>query len=213
MGRRPTLASIISGLRTKNRWTLREMSNRTGIPLSTLAKVERGELTLTYDKLQQASERLGMPLSEFLKGNAAERPTTGRRALGVIENALNIATGKYDYYYLCTELRRKRMVPLLADVRARTVEEFGEMHRHTGEEFTFVLSGAVKVVTEFYDTSVLREGQSIYIDASMAHAYLLADGCDEARILCVMASGDEDLMEKLALDLEQPLVRRSSSAI
>jgi cytoskeletal protein RodZ len=37
--RRPTLGSLLRGLRMRNHWTLKEMSERTGIPLSTLAKV------------------------------------------------------------------------------------------------------------------------------------------------------------------------------
>jgi transcriptional regulator with XRE-family HTH domain len=174
------------------------MSARTGIPLSTLAKVERGELNLTYDKLQQLSERLNMPLSELLESGAnSEQPAyTARRSLGSIENALSIRTGKYDYYYLCTDLRRKEMVPILTDVHARTLEEFGEMHRHAGEEFTFVVSGSVQVVTEHYDPATLSEGQAIYFDATMPHAYLVADGCERATILCVMASAGEDIVEQ-----------------
>src|SRR5512145_2387338 len=63
--RRPTLGSLLRGLRLRNHWTLREMSERTGIPLSTLAKVEHDRLTLTYDKLLQLSERLKMRMSEL----------------------------------------------------------------------------------------------------------------------------------------------------
>ena len=43
----------------------------------------------------------------------------------------------------------------------------------------------------------LGEGQSIYIDSSMGHAYLAAEGCDEAVVLAVMSSGDEELLASL----------------
>ena len=56
--RHPTLGSLLRGLRTRNNWTLKEMSERSGIPLSTLSKVEHDRLTLTYDKLLQLSQRL-----------------------------------------------------------------------------------------------------------------------------------------------------------
>ena len=71
---KPTLGRLLRALRLRNDWTLKEMSGRTGIPLSTRAKVERDRLTLTYDKLQQLSERLGMRMSDLF----AERE---RRAL------------------------------------------------------------------------------------------------------------------------------------
>ncbi len=51
------------------------MSERTGIPLSTLAKVEHDRLTLTYDKLQQISQRLNLRMSElFSEADAAGEP-------------------------------------------------------------------------------------------------------------------------------------------
>ena len=62
---RPTLGRLLRSLRTRNDWTLKEMSKRTGIPLSTLAKVEHDRLTLTYDKLQQLSERLKIRMSDL----------------------------------------------------------------------------------------------------------------------------------------------------
>lgn len=62
---KPTLGRLLRGLRMRNDWTLKEMSERTGIPLSTLAKVEHDRLTLTYDKLQQVSQRLKIRMSEL----------------------------------------------------------------------------------------------------------------------------------------------------
>ena len=58
--RHPTLGSVMRSLRTRNAWTLKEMSERVDIPVSTLSKVEHDRLTLTYDKLQQLSRRLGL---------------------------------------------------------------------------------------------------------------------------------------------------------
>jgi hypothetical protein len=43
----------------------------------------------------------------------------------------------------------------------------------------------------------LEVGQSMYIDSSMGHAYLAAEGCDEAVVLAVMSSADEELLESL----------------
>ena len=85
----------------------------------------------------------------------------------------------------------------MARIRAKTFEEFGELVRHGGEEFTYVLSGQVVVNTEFYDPVTLKEGQSIYFDSSMGHAYLTAEGCDEAEVLTVMSSADEEQMQSL----------------
>jgi transcriptional regulator with XRE-family HTH domain len=195
----PTLGTVLRGLRDREGWTLKQMSARSGIPVSTLSKIEHDRLTLTYDKLQQLSQRLGMRLSDLFAENddAAAGRVTGRRSIGDIEHAVRVETPNYDYRYVCTELRRKRMIPVLAKIRAKTLEQFGDLVRHAGEEYVYVLKGRVEVITEFYDPVVLEEGQSIYIDSSMGHAYLAADGCDEAETLGIMSSADEELMQDL----------------
>ena len=61
----PTLGTLIRSLRARQGWTLKEMSEKTGIPLSTLAKVEHDRLTLGYDKLLQISQRLKIKMSDL----------------------------------------------------------------------------------------------------------------------------------------------------
>lgn len=197
-----TLGSLIKIVRQRNGWTLREMSAVVGIPLSTLAKVETDKLSLTYDKLQQFTSRLGLTMAEFLaQGEPAAEATAapavmGRRSLTTSGNSVRIKTPNYDYEYLCADLRQKRMVPIITRVRTRDIGEFGEAVRHKGEEFVFVLEGAIEVHLEFYTPIVLQAGQGVYLDSSMNHAYVCKD-CDSALILGVCSSEDPDLAGEL----------------
>ena len=194
----PTLGALLRSLRDREGLTLKQMSEKCGIPVSTLSKVEHDRLTLSYDKLYQLSQRLGIRMSDlFAETNNNVQAITARRSLGDIDLAVRVETPNYDYYYLCTELRRKRMIPVITKIRAHSVQQFGELSHHAGEEYVYVLKGKVVVATEFYDPVTLSEGQSIYIDSSMGHAYLTADGCDEAEVLGVMSSADDDLMQAL----------------
>lgn len=202
----PALGTLLRGLRTRQGWTLKEMSEHTEIPLSTLSKIEHDRLTLTYDKLQHLAQRLNLRMSELFSepdSDSAPKPVTARRSLGSLDKALRVQTDNYDYYYLCTELRRKRMIPILTKVRAKTTAEFGELVRHPGEEYVHVMEGRIQVHTEFYDPVVLETGQGIYIDSQMGHAYIVDTGCEEAVLLAVCASADEDLMESLITLHEQ----------
>ncbi len=196
---RPTLASVMRGIRSRNGWTLKQMSERSGIPVSTLSKVEHDRLTLSYDKLQQVSERLDMSMSDLFaeSGSRDEPQVTGRRSIGRIETAVQVTTTNYDYHYLCTDLRQKRMIPIVTRIRARSAAEFGELVKHHGEEFIFVLDGAIQVHSEFYDPVTLATGESIYLDSSMGHAYVTAEGCDEAVVLGVCSSSNDGLLESL----------------
>lgn len=196
----PTIGGLLRSLRNRKGWTLKQMSEQSGIPLSTLSKVEHDRLTLSYDKLLQLSQRLNLRMSELFAEQdevAVEAPVTARRSIGRIADAIRVNTDNYDYYYLCPELRRKRMIPVLTRVRAKSIEEFGELVHHSGEEYIHVLEGRAEVHTEFYDPIVLEVGESVYIDSNMGHAYIAAEGCEEVLLLGVCSSSDEQLMESL----------------
>ena len=195
----PTLGTVMKSIRSRNGWTLKEMSAKSGIPVSTLSKVEHDRLTLSYDKLQQLSQRLSIRMSDLFaedEGDSAPR-VTGRRSVGTIDQAVRVTTDNYDYHYLCTDLRQKRMIPIITRIRAHSAREFGELVRHQGEEFIYVLEGEIEIHTEFYDPVALKTGQGIYLDSSMGHAYVVADGFDEALVLGVCSSADDGLMDSL----------------
>jgi transcriptional regulator with XRE-family HTH domain len=196
---KPTLGSLLKGLRARNGWTLKEMSEKTGIPFSTLSKVEHDRLTLTYDKLLQLGERLNMRMSELFSETAepTDQPPTARRSIGTVETAVSVSTPNYDYYYLFPELRKKRMIPILTRVIAKSVAEFGPLVHHSGEEWMYVIKGAIEIHTEFYEAVRLEEGQAIYLDSSMGHAYVVAPGHEEALVIGACASADEDHMNSL----------------
>jgi transcriptional regulator with XRE-family HTH domain len=197
-----TLGSLIRMVRQKHGWSLRTMSAKVGIPVSTLGKVESDKLSLTYEKLQQLSSRLGMTVTEFLAqaettpAASAPRPITARRSMTGPHNSVEISTPNYIYRYLCTDLSGKRMVPMIGRVRARSAEEFGEFSRHRGEEFIFVLEGTIEVHTQFYTPVTLITGQGIYLDSSMGHAYTAKD-CESALALLVCSDEGVDLSEDL----------------
>jgi transcriptional regulator with XRE-family HTH domain len=196
-----TLGSLIRLVRKKNSWTLRQLSEKVGIPLSTLAKVEADKLSLTYDKLQQFAARLGLSMTEFLAQGEASAANalpvvTARRSLSDNGNSIQISTPNYDYEYLCADLRQKRMVPILTRIRSRDITQFGEPVRHQGEEFIFVLEGTIEVHLQFYNPVTLKTGQGIYIDSTMGHAYVTKD-CDSALVLGVCSSEDPNLASEL----------------
>ena len=213
MSAHPTLGGILRELRGNRGWTLKEMSERSGIPVSTLSKVEHDRLTLTYDKLLQLSQKLNIRMSElFAESEVAEEGVTARRSIGRLDNSVRVTTPNYDYYYLCTELRRKRMIPVLTRIRAKSLSEFGDLVRHSGEEYIHVLEGAIIVHSEFYDPVTLNAGEGIYIDSNMGHAYVAAEGCDEALVLGVCSSADEGLMDSL-MTIHEPTLAHDRTEI
>jgi transcriptional regulator with XRE-family HTH domain len=190
-----TLGAVLAELRARNGWTLKEMSQRSGIPVSTLSKIEHGRLSLTYDKLQKLAERLKIRMADLF-AEAEEKASTprailGRRSIGTMQSAVRVDTPNYEYNYVCTELRNKLMVPVVTRVHVQSIDDFGELVRHPGEEFIYVVSGLLMVHTEFYDPVQLDQGESLYIDSGMGHAYVCAPGCKEVVLLGVMSSAEQ----------------------
>lgn len=197
MSEQPNLGDCLRSLRKQHGWTLQDVSHLTGVAVSTLSKVENDQMSLTYDKLLQVCGGLGIHVTELLNGDSKRPTARTRRSVASAANTLRQLTRNYDYHYLATDLVRKRMVPILAHARARTLEEFGPLTRHAGEEFLIVLKGEIELHTEQYAPVRLKQGESVYIDSTMGHAYLSV-GEGDAEMLCV-CSGEE-------LDMEQTLI-------
>jgi transcriptional regulator with XRE-family HTH domain len=191
---------IVKRLRQERGWKLSDMSEAVGIPLSTLSKIENDKLTLSYEKLWQFAQSLKIPLTDLFAEPLAKQAApviTGRRSLATLDSAVNVTTPNYEYNYFCTDLRQRRMIPIYTRVTAKTLEEFGDFARHSGEEFAYVIEGAVELHSEFYEPIILQRGEGVYIDSTMGHAYLVPPDCDEAVMLVVCASGDDHLQEEL----------------
>ena len=177
----PGPGETIRAMRKRAGLTLAELSNRTGLAVSTLSKLEVGNVSLSYDKLMLISKGLEIDMAELLDstphpGSAAN--FGGRRVVQRSGEGQQVETRSYSQSYLATELLNKRMTPIYVELHARTLPEFfaefGDFIRHPGEEFSYVIEGAVEFHTELYAPLTLQAGDSIYFDSEMGHAYLKA---------------------------------------
>jgi uncharacterized cupin superfamily protein len=72
----------------------------------------------------------------------------------------------------------------------------------------YVLEGAIRLHTEFYETDVLEAGDCAYFDSTMGHAYLSA-GDKPARLLVMCSSATPNLAQTLREELKQRLNARA----
>ncbi len=180
----PNPGDHIRDVRKRLHLTLSELSDRTGLAVSTLSKLEKGNVSLSYDKLMLLSRGLGVDMAELLSEAPAARPASvgaGRRVVHRAGEGQLVQTQSYEQVYLASELLSKRFTPIVVEVKARSIEafkaEFGDLIRHPGEEFAYVLEGEVAFHSELYAPVTLKAGDSIYFDSEMGHAYLkAADG-------------------------------------
>jgi quercetin dioxygenase-like cupin family protein len=86
---------------------------------------------------------------------------------------------------LCSELANKKMNVGIMEISARTPSEAGGLATHEGEEFIYVIAGAIEVHTEDYRPTRLDEGDCIYMDSTSGHVYVNVGDAPIARVLAV----------------------------
>ena len=195
----PPPGARIRALRLGQGLTLAQLSERTGLANSTLSKLERGTISLSYDKLMLISQGLGLDVASLVDSKPQVPGVPGltacRRVLQRAGEGPVVETRSYRQTYLGTELLDKKMTPIFVEIRARTLDEFvaefGGLIRHPGEEFTYVLEGELDFHSELYAPVRLRAGDSIYFDSEMGHAYLNATA-QRCRLLCTCSPRGPD---------------------
>lgn len=163
------LGRRVRRLRREAGWTLAELASRTGVATSTLSKVENNLLSLTYNNLSKLAKGLGVDIAQLFTDEVAS-PHTNSMAVVRRGEGLHQRTPNFGHEFLFESIADKRMVPLVTEVRSRTLEDFGEWDRHEGEEFIFVLEGTIEIFVGQAEPQRLRAGDSCYFDASLPHA-------------------------------------------
>jgi transcriptional regulator with XRE-family HTH domain len=170
--------------------TLADLALLSSVSASTISKVENGIVSPTYDVIMKLAQGLGADVSDMFGSTASvppgERGPSGWRVIGRKNEYELIETENYEHHYLCSVFKSKRMVPIIARLKADSITKFGELIKHGGEEFIYVLKGRITLHSEFYTPAELGEGDYAYLDSRMGHAYLRSGDAD-ATVLCICA--------------------------
>lgn len=208
-----TPGAALKALRRKHGWTLAEVSKRTGLPTSTLSKIENDRMSPTFDKLARISTGLKIDLATLFGGDGgadAQPAASARRCIVRAGEGKAIETRNYSHLYPAWDLLNKRIIPIVAELHARSLEEFGELIRHPGEEYAYVLEGEVDLYTSVYAPVRLQAGDSIYFDSGMGHAYIAASE-GPCRVLSLCSAPETQLIAATAGRPRTEEARRSAA--
>lgn len=177
------LGKRVRELRKEKGWTLEQAAVEAGLARSTLSKIENGQMSPTFEALKKLAQGLAISVPQLFTP-PSKAQVMGRMSVTKDGTGQPHPTATYEHELLAGTMTRKQMLPYRARIRARSLEEFGGWVRHDGEEFLFVLTGIIRLYTEFYEPQELRRGDSAYYDASMGHN-LISVSPEDATVLWV----------------------------
>lgn len=173
--------------------TLQELSERSGVALSTISKAERGDIALTYEKFAGLAQALGLEFEQLLGRRRTPDARRLRPTFTPSGGQVIYDTPNYEYGMLADALTGKRMLPMRAHIRARSVDDFPDYIRHPGEEFVFVLGGEIELRFENGDAFRLAPGDSLYFDSAVGHVYLSVSKEDAEILACCTGTDVREL--------------------
>lgn len=179
-------------LRLDRGMTLQHVAERSGLAVSTVSKVERGLMALTYDRFSELATGLGVDIAELFSEDG-ERFKAGEVAVAKAGEHRLHETETYLYEMLFPDVWGKSMTPMIGNLKPFETMNFDRFISHAGEEFVFVLSGRVTVCLQDKMPFVMEAGDSMYLDSTRGHLYA-SSGAEPARILvvCTNSAGAEN---------------------
>lgn len=185
---RERVGERLRALRKAGGHTLKQLSQRSGVALSTLSKIELGQISVSYEKLAAAAHALDVDIAQLFDARAAAAPHA--RGTVVVRSTLadspHYDGDNYDYRMLATTFPARRMTPIVGTIVARERSQFPDYIRHAGQEFVMVLSGKVRILFENGEEVELSRQESAYFDSGVGHIYLSV-GRTDAQVMVVMA--------------------------
>ena len=181
------LGARVRELRKARNWTLEQAAQQAGLARSTLSKIENSQMSPTYEALRKLAVGLEISVPQLFTP-PVKNQINGRMASTKSGQGTAHPTTTYEHELLAESLSKKKMLPYHARIRARSIEEFDGWVRHDGEEFLYVLTGVIKLFTEFYEPLEMRRGDSAYYDATMGHN-VISTSEEDATILWITSLG------------------------
>jgi len=180
--------AAIRKLRLARGWNLATLSAESGVPISTISRVELGQNALNYEKLMRLCRALEVDLEGLVTREAEATPAaTGRRSVVRAGDGPPTRAGGNTGRRAAADLLSKSLSPMVLDVTASSLEAHGPLAAHQGEAYALVLDGDVEFHSHLYAPLPMATGDAVYFDASAGYALLAPSR--PAKVLLV-ASGE-----------------------
>lgn len=175
------IGDIIHTVRKDKKLTLAELSEKSGVALATLSRMENGKMTGTLESHIAICKALEITLGDLYKDLPAAKKTVEVQMKNTHTNVF-VHNKRSTSEILASNVLDKKMMPILIKIQPGGVTHTEETKSGI-EKFVYILYGKIEVHigTEKY---MLLKSDTLYFEGSLPH-YFKNLGQDEAHMICV----------------------------
>jgi len=167
----------IKNLRLKQGKTLKRLSEETGLSVSFISQVERGESSIAITSLNKISEALDVHIKSFFEPEHAE----DFKIVPSEIDSFKLEKSEQELLRVSSEFENRRLDSYIINVPSNSQSEPSS---HDGEEMYYVIEGQA----EFYvndEKYTLSKGELIHYPSSYKHFYK-NNSQENLLILCIL---------------------------
>jgi transcriptional regulator with XRE-family HTH domain len=189
-------------LRLKRGWTLEELACRSSLSKAFLSRLESGDRQASIAAALTLARIFNVSLASLFESQLATEPCVIVRGADAVEKSIN----GLKYIPLSNAGRFFNLQPIKVKVPASRRGK--EHYHHDGEEWIYVLSGALtlSLAGKTYD---LAPGDAAHFDSRLPHR-LIANGKKDAEVLLVaspVASSGQVMLPAISQHRAIPAIR------
>ena len=154
-------------LRKETKVTLQELSQKSGVALATLSRMENDKMAGTIKSHQAICKALNVSLADLYREIEDESKTVDSVPYKErTEHFIHAKGAKYEL--LVSRALDKKIMPLMIKLEAGG-ETQKEQNKPGIEKFIYIMKGSIEILVGG-QKYVLKPGDSLYIDASLVHS-------------------------------------------
>lgn len=163
-----SIGENIRRFRTSSAMTLKQLSDRSGVSIATISKIETGKVSGGFETIYKIARGLGVLVTDIMNVGAGSEQSFVVHA----KNSADVhATDIYDYFPQAF-LSVGALNPYMMLIHTRVVPDRIDWSIHEGEEFVCVVSGAIDLHYEGRPPQRLEEGDSVCFNSGTPHAFV-----------------------------------------
>jgi len=196
---RDTIGTLVRDIRKRREMTLEQLSEQTGISVSSLSRIENTRLGLTIAKVESLARALEVSPEVLVSGHRPDadrpiarrsekpRPHPRRFAVDRVRDRQPSLDRELRMEYLFDREPGRSLDCLHLTVEAISIWD-SEFVRHPGEKIIYLIDGAAVVYCEKQSPVILERGDSLYMDADVWHS-VVAVNSRPAELISVYYQG------------------------